>query len=705
MVFDPAKADGIGNNIVDVYSRAELYLIRVIRDALIKAGESPRWAEAELLAIKQQRGRIQGIAAQLQKMAPSLFEDVTAQAFLRGQVEAEKELVNIPQLDPPSTIINDDAVYMLAAEQIGVMSQVHKSILRRTDDIWRAITAEAVGYSLTGAMTTFEAAQRAFTRMARDGLGFFQDAAGRKWGLDTYAEMAVRTATMQALRAGHSETLQQWGVDLVVVSSHKNPAPQCQPYERKILSLTGKYPAGTHRINDNIVSVKATMRDAEARGLHHPHCRHSHSAYVPGHTRIDLREEPYDDSGYKATQKQRYYERQIRASKRMEAAAISDADKQAARQRIRTYQAKLRDHVEKNDLPRRRHREQLRKPTSDNPTKLTKNTPTPKTPSATKPKAGVRRALPKPVIPDTPTPAPVTPVRRNRHGGQGTSVADILARNGKKMPEPLADKPPKKRTTKKKPTVSPEMQAALDAKKQRAKHPLDHVDVLLPRPKLVEPAPKVKLEDIPQTAATDWVSISKQSNDRHGTHNCIRVTTAVEMRRRGYDVTPGASPFRPNPDGRIADENLAIYEAADKVHQETNTSPRDKSQIVWNTGQLSLATWRTKDGKSRVMWQASKAKSGVPHGMNGATVDRFKRDMPEGASGFVAGAWKKRNGGGAHIWNWVKMDGEIRFFEAQSPRGFFDNEFYMSRLQPGSLLMARVDDLVPTEDTIRILDL
>lgn len=51
------------------------------------------------------------------------------------------------------------------------------------------------------------------------------------------------------------------------------------------------------------------------------------------------------------------------------------------------------------------------------------------------------------------------------------------------------------------------------------------------------------------------------------------------------------------------------------------------------------------------------------------------------------------------------MDGEIRFFEAQSPRGFFDNEFYMSRLQPGSLLMARVDDLVPTEDTIRILDL
>ena len=362
MVFDPAKADGIGTNIVDVYARAELYLIRVIRDALIKAGESPSWAEAELLAIRQQRGRIQGIAAELQKLSPALWEDVTSRAFLRGQVEAEKELVGIPQLDPPSTIINDDAVYMLAAEQIGIMSDVHHNILRRTDDIWRAITAEATGYSLTGSMTTFEAAQRAFTRMARDGMGFFIDKRGRKWGLDTYAEMAVRSATTQALRAGHSETLQQWGVDLVVVSSHKNPAPQCAPYERKVLSLSGKYPAGTHRIGDNIVRVTATMRDAEAHGLHHPNCRHRNSAYVPGHTRIDMRTPPQDDTGYKATQKQRYYERQIRASKRMEEAAITNEDLQAAKQRKRQYQAKLRDHINKHDLPRRRHREQLMKP-------------------------------------------------------------------------------------------------------------------------------------------------------------------------------------------------------------------------------------------------------------------------------------------------------------------------------------------------------
>ena len=35
MAFDPQAAQGIGDNIIAVYARAELYLIEVIRDAKI----------------------------------------------------------------------------------------------------------------------------------------------------------------------------------------------------------------------------------------------------------------------------------------------------------------------------------------------------------------------------------------------------------------------------------------------------------------------------------------------------------------------------------------------------------------------------------------------------------------------------------------------------------------------------------------------
>lgn len=366
MVFDPSRTEGLNDDVVALYQRAEMYLIEVIRRALIRTGESPTWAEAQLLAIRQERGNIEGMADALHKRLGTTWRNTIDAAYLRGQIDAERELANVPETLIPNRPIpqalNTAAVYALTSEAITTMEPVHRNLVRRVDDIWKRIGVEATGYSVSGAMTTQQAAQRAFTRMAREGLPFYVDKRGRKWGLDTYAEMAVRTATNKALIAGHTNTMVEHGIDLVVVSSHKNPAPQCAPFERKVLSLTGQFAPGTHRIGDNIVNVKATMRDAEASGLHHPNCRHTHSAYIPGYTRVS--DIPYDgdDTGYKATQKQRYYERQIRASKRMEAAAISDADKQAARQRIRTYQAKLRDHVEKNDLPRRRHREQLKKP-------------------------------------------------------------------------------------------------------------------------------------------------------------------------------------------------------------------------------------------------------------------------------------------------------------------------------------------------------
>lgn len=374
-MLDPQSTRGLEARAVEIYGRAELYLIRVIRDAIIKAGEAPTWAEAQLLAIRQERGRIQGMAAALEKQSINLWLETIDAAYASGVIAAETELASIPEsakgffnAAPGSTVVNDAAVLALASESVGAMSQLHQGILRATDDIWRRITAEAAGYTTSGAMTPQQAAQRAFTRMSRDGLGFFTDRAGRKWGLDTYAEMSVRTATNRALRAGHSDTMVEHGVDLVVVSSHPNPAPQCAPYERKVLSLTGRFQAGTHRIGDSIVGVAGTMAEAEADGLHHPNCRHRYSAYVPGFTNIDTPKPDPGHEGYQATQKQRYLERQIRASKRMEAAAIDPRDVDTAKQRIRTYQAKLRDHIKEHDLPRRRHREQLKQAKENNAT-------------------------------------------------------------------------------------------------------------------------------------------------------------------------------------------------------------------------------------------------------------------------------------------------------------------------------------------------
>lgn len=271
-MLDPADALGLEADAVAIYTRAEDYLIRVIRNAILRVGESPAWAEAQLLAIRQERGNIMGMAQALQNRSPELWRSTIDQAYVRGMIAAEVELAQLPEIAVTGSLVsaNPTGVLAIASEGVGLMNTVHRNLLRATEDIWRRIVQEAVGMSTTGAMTTFEGAQRAFTRMSRDGLGFFVDSAGRRWGLDTYAEMAVRTGTNKALRAGHTNTMIEHGVDLVIVSSHPNPAPQCAPYERQVLSLAGMHSPGTHRIGDNIVQVAATMAEAEANGLHHP---------------------------------------------------------------------------------------------------------------------------------------------------------------------------------------------------------------------------------------------------------------------------------------------------------------------------------------------------------------------------------------------------------------------------------------------------
>ena len=366
-MYDPATLGPIGDDVVAMYERAEILLISIIRDALLRTGEEPAWEAEQLLAIRQERYRVAGVMATLHQQLPDMVMQSTDAAYMRGVVEAEKELakgqaVGMFQAAPGSTPVNHAAVVAIASDTVTRMGGVHPQILRRVEDAFRTIVKEAAGYSVTGALTTRQAQQRAFSRMARDGMGFFVDKAGRHWGLDTYADMSVRTATTRALMAGHTDTMVANGVDLVVVSSHPNPAPVCAPYERKVLSLTGKFPKGRNAINDHIFNVVETLPNAIDNGLFHPNCRHQLSAFVPGFTDLTPPKPDKGNEGYKATQKQRYLERQVRASKKMEAAALTEEDKLKARQRTRTYQARIREHVKKHNLPRYRHREQLKTP-------------------------------------------------------------------------------------------------------------------------------------------------------------------------------------------------------------------------------------------------------------------------------------------------------------------------------------------------------
>lgn len=95
------------------------------------------------------------------------------------------------------------------------------------------------------------------------------DKSGRRWQIDTYAEMLTRTRLREVADNAVISRLQNYGYDLVEVTSHGTICDLCKPYEGRILSITGRtkgYPS---------------LDEARAGGFEHPNCLHRLMPYFP----------------------------------------------------------------------------------------------------------------------------------------------------------------------------------------------------------------------------------------------------------------------------------------------------------------------------------------------------------------------------------------------------------------------------------------
>lgn len=393
--MNPQDVEGLEDETVTLWSQAEDALIGALSAAALavsvraRSPEHARQVAAEEL-VRIIRPQSVAVARVLQQNTPALVEAAVSEAAGIGVAAAHAEVAALPagataapaatpvvpaaaspnpamvlpETRPqiPGSAAARGAASKAAEATTTSLGKAARNIPINTQTVWGKIIDNAVNKTVTGDLTIQQALQQAMDDAAKQGLGFYRDQAGRKWGLDTYSEMAIRTGTNNALIDAHTAELVEVGLDLVIVSSHANPAPQCAPYERRVLSLTGEHRAGAHRIDGHTVTVKDTLNGARAHGFEHPGCRHTVTAFLPGFTDTTPPAVDPDHEGYKATQKQRYYEREIRKSRRMGQAAIDEDGRKNAEARRRQYEAKLREHIREHDLPRRRHREKLRQP-------------------------------------------------------------------------------------------------------------------------------------------------------------------------------------------------------------------------------------------------------------------------------------------------------------------------------------------------------
>ncbi|GAB2646280.1 hypothetical protein GCM10027169_13070 [Gordonia jinhuaensis] len=349
--------------ILAMYAAAEADLLQRIAARLAKGLDSPDWAERQLLEVQTFRREAEIILAKLQAGTPVAAQEAASLAINRGAAVAQAEIAKA--ITPATTAMTSSvgasidtyALTAAAADLTQTLDATRPRIFRSITDAYRDVIAKAAQPAMVGAQTQREVVARALSDFARKGITGFRDRSGRQWEMQSYVDMATRSALMNAAVEGHTAKLEANGFDLVIISDVPQECERCRPWEGKVLSLSGRPTTEAKWANGKPVKIAGTLAQARSAGLYHPGCRHSHTAFIPGRTRSFG--ETADPQGQADREKLRYLERQVRAAKRQQAVAIDDEAAKVAKARVRAYQAKIREHTANTSAKRVPWREQI----------------------------------------------------------------------------------------------------------------------------------------------------------------------------------------------------------------------------------------------------------------------------------------------------------------------------------------------------------
>ena len=349
--------EGLAEQVAAAYADAEVRLLRLVAERLQAGAESPRWAEDKLAELQMLRGRASRIMAGATAQALDALMVALRRAYLRGTAagQGDADALGVDFTGP-----SEQAERQVAALYASMREQwqgMELQVVRATVDAYRDAVVRASAGTLTGAATRLQDAQVALDDLARRGVTGFTDTAGRRWGLQSYVEMATRTTTTQAAVSGHLDRLEQAGINLFLVSNSSRECELCAPWEGKVLSR-GPVAAITRNVRTGErmrVDVDGTVQEATSAGLFHPNCTHNLSGYIPGATRRgDADSNP---KGYAERQEQRRIERKAREWDRRAAAAMTPEAKRLAEVKRREWRDRARDHAKATGLNRKTNRE------------------------------------------------------------------------------------------------------------------------------------------------------------------------------------------------------------------------------------------------------------------------------------------------------------------------------------------------------------
>lgn len=389
MPLSRAGASQFTAELARLYRQAEDQIAEYMSSRLARGIETPAWAHTRRLELRSVRQWVTDLMGRVDQQGQVMASRSISRAVIAGRrsavAEVRRQVASRPQtrglLEGNGGIMGGpgildalgghqvpghDRTAVLAARLSGQLERLHPIVVHQSVAAYRDVVDRASAAVTLGVQTQRQAATEAWSELVRQGFTKIQTPSGRRWSLDSYVDMASRTAVVQASVESHLSTLAENGIDLVQVSNAPAECSLCRPWEGKILLTGSDGHSGehqvkrTHGIEDRAVTVTVagTVAEARAAGLFHPNCRHSLGAYIPGVS--SPLTNTADPRGAEARDKLRTLERQARAAKLAENTALDPVARAAARSRARQVSAKIGDHVRANPgLQRQTGRESI----------------------------------------------------------------------------------------------------------------------------------------------------------------------------------------------------------------------------------------------------------------------------------------------------------------------------------------------------------
>lgn len=210
----------------------------------------------------QQLAAVRRLLDELGRASGPMTQLAIRRAYLEGALRADQALAAEPLAASAQGRfygVHEAAVARYFGTLDNRLQLARATLGRQADDVFRRIGLEATSEGIAAGAARREVSAQIVAELEREGLTAFRDRRGRRWSLDTYAEMVARTTTREAVSQGTANRMLEHGADLATISSHANSCQICLPYQGNTYSLTGATP-GYERI-DRLPPF-------------HPRCRH-----------------------------------------------------------------------------------------------------------------------------------------------------------------------------------------------------------------------------------------------------------------------------------------------------------------------------------------------------------------------------------------------------------------------------------------------